>query len=130
MQEGDIVMGGRSTEYTDEIAEQALAYINGGWEKEGHAIPSIVGLCKVIKRARSTIYKWAEDKDNPFSDMLEESKETQEFVTLNKSLMNEFNPTISKLILAKHGYHDKQDNQLTGKDGVPLMPDSIKVVYE
>lgn len=112
---------GRPTTWSEELEEQAWAYINGGWEKEEHAVPSVVGLCKVLKRGKSTLYDWAEDKEKGFSDILAAIKEEQELVTFNKSLKNEYNATIAKLLLGKHGYHDKQDNTNAGPDGGPIQ---------
>jgi hypothetical protein len=103
---------GRPSDYTDDIAAEAWAYIEN-YEEYGHAVPSVVGLCKVINRAKSTIYDWAKDEDKQFSDILAAINENQELVTFNKSLKNEYNATIAKLLLGKHGYHDKQDVSAT-----------------
>jgi len=99
---------GRPTDYTQDIANKAWEYVDN-YENHGHAIPSVVGLCKVLKRGKSTIYDWAQDEEKEFSDILAAINENQELVTFNKSLTGDYNPTIAKLLLGKHGYHDKQD---------------------
>lgn len=111
--------GGRPTQYTKEMGEKAQQYLSDdktvNYESRGHAIPSIVGLCRILNVARSTLYLWAKDKDHEFSDILENSNELQELVLINGSLKNELNPTIAKLALGKHGYSEKQDIDLSAK---------------
>ena len=101
-------MAGRPTTYSSELEEQAWEYINNYQDHE-HIIPSVVGLCHVINRARSTIYEWAKHKDKGFSDILEAVNEHQELKALNGGLTGDLNAQITKLVLGKHGYHDKQD---------------------
>ena len=97
---------GRPKALTDKVKQQAQNYIDN-FEDHGHAIPSVVGLCSVINRSRQTLYNWA-NTDSDFLDILEAINERQELVTLNKSLTGEYNATIAKLLLGKHGYTDKQ----------------------
>jgi len=100
---------GRPTSCTPEIEAAAWEYANGGWMNAVHAVPSVVGLCSVLNVAKSSIYDWAKRDDNNFSDILAHIKSEQELVTFNMSLTGEYNATIAKLLLGKHGYHDKQD---------------------
>jgi len=99
---------GRPSEYSQEIVDKAKHYIEN-YEEFGDAVPSVVGMCRAINRGKSTIYDWAKDDDKEFSDILAQINELQELVTFNKSLTGEYNATIAKLLLGKHGYHDKQD---------------------
>lgn len=113
----------RSSELTDEIIQEAKNYaIN--FADHGHAIPSVVGLCSVINRSRSTIYRWAEIEGGGFRDILDEINERQELELLNKGLRDDFNSNITKLVLGKHGYHDKSDSTLSGPGGKPVEVDS------
>jgi hypothetical protein len=104
---------GRPTTFNEEIAIKAREYLSDDKEvnylSHGHAIPSIVGMCRVIKRPKSTVYGWAEDKEHEFSDILAESNEFQELTTINGTLKGDLNAQIGKLVLGKHGYHDKQE---------------------
>ena len=70
-------MVGRPTDYNQEIVDKAWAYVDG-FADHGHAVPSVVGLCKVLNRSRSTVYNWAEDKDTEFMDILAAIKEKQD----------------------------------------------------
>jgi hypothetical protein len=100
---------GRPTTFGSGVQEDAWAYIDNFNTVHGHQIPSVVGLCKVIKRAKSTIYDWAKRDDNEFSDILEAINEAQQLELINKGLSGDFNSNIAKLVLGKHGFHDKQD---------------------
>ncbi len=105
-------MRGRPTKYNDELEQEAWDYIDN-YEKHGHAIPSVVGLCQVLQLHRTTLYNWADDEDKDFFYILESLNQKQELVTFNKALVGDYNPTIAKLLLGKHGYHDKQETKST-----------------
>lgn len=105
----------RPTNWSNDLEKQAWKYVKGGWKDEGHAIPSVVGLCQVINRARSVIYRWAEDEDREFRDILDYCNESQHLTLVNGSLKNDLNANISKLVLGKHGYSDKQETDVTSK---------------
>ena len=74
--------------------------------------------------AKSTLYQWEiderEGKLGKFSDTLDQCQDHQERITLNKSITGDFNPTISKLVLANFGYHDRADNTLSAPGGGPV----------
>lgn len=110
---------GRPTTYTPEVVEAAWLYIDT-YEEHGHNIPSVAGLCQVIKRSRSIVYDWAKDPEKEFSDILDALLEKQEQKLVDNGLSGAFNSTITKLILTKHGYSDKQDNTVSGPDGGPI----------
>jgi hypothetical protein len=115
---------GRPTHYSDEIARQARDYL-ANYNAQGDAVPSVAGLSIAIKRARSTIYQWAADPANEeFADILEQINATQEKTALTKGLTGDFNAQIVKLLLGKHGYHDKVDQELTGANRGAIKTDS------
>lgn len=116
--------GGRPTECTPEIIKIAKSYVDEYESVHKHVIPSVVGLCKVLKVARSTVYLWAEDEDGEFSDILEEIKAYQHFDLTSKGLMGKFNSTITKLMLTKHGYSDKQDSTVANPEGQSFKTDN------
>lgn len=112
--------GGRPTDYTADLVQAARDYLINYKSKHKHTIPSVVGLCKVINLARSTIYDWC-DINSPryqeeFSDIIEQINEYQEFDLVDGGLKNELNPTITKLLLHKHGHHDKSEVEATIDD--------------
>jgi len=112
---------GRPTSYNDEMHQSAVDYVNGGYEAEEHPFPSIVGMAVILNVAKSTLYKWSEDerggKLGSFSDTLDQCQDYQELKVMHGSITNQLNPTISKLVLANFGYHDKADNTLAGPGG-------------
>lgn len=116
-------MAGRPTTFNKEVAQQARDYLSDNpdinYQSHGHAIPSIVGMCRVINRPKSTVYDWANTEGHEFSDILASSNELQELITMNGALKGELNSQISKLVLGKHGYHEKQDQQVSGPNGGP-----------
>jgi len=99
--------GGRPTKYTDELVEKAKAYLTDYIMYED-MIPSIASLSLVLGVDRSTLYAW-EKEHVEFSYILADIKAKQEKVLISKGLSGDFNSTITKLVLGKHGYHDKQD---------------------
>lgn len=118
----------RPTKYNNKILEKAEEYLTS-WEDDGDMIPSVEGLALKINIARSTIYEW--DKEKPeFSDILQRINEKQKQTLINKGLSGAFNSNITKLVLGKHGFSDKSQQEVSGADGAPLIPSSIKVVYE
>lgn len=115
---------GRPTSYTKEIIDLSLSYVSNdetiNYKSHNHAIPSIVGLCRIINRARSTLYEWAKDTDNEFSDILPQLNEFQEFSALDGTLKGDLNAHIGKLVLGKHGYSDKTATEHSGPGGGPI----------
>lgn len=71
-------------------------------------LPSIEWLAKYIGVSRSNIYKW-KDEHSDFSDILEEILEEQAERLINMWLAGRYNWTITKLLLAKHWYIEKQE---------------------
>lgn len=111
---------GRPTKYTPELVGHAREYITD-YERHGHVIPSIAGLSIVLKVSRKVLYEWKEHPEKTeFSDILAEIITTQENVLINNGLKGEFNSNITKLVLGKHGYHDKKDHEHSGPSGGPI----------
>lgn len=120
---------GRPTDYNEEIAEKARQYLKLCKDKVRGTtllrvhLPSIAGLAIYLKISRSSVYEWR-DAHPEFADILEEILATQEQRLIENGLSGQYNPTIAKLALGKHGYSDKQE--VTGKDGDPLFTDEHK----
>lgn len=100
---------------TPQIIERAKHYIAEGYLID-ELVPTLAGLAIYIDIRRSTLYEWA--RDNPeFSDIVESVMKKQEKGLLKGSLAGDYNASIAKLMLTKHGYTDKQETALTGADG-------------
>jgi hypothetical protein len=102
---------GRPTTYDQEVVNKAWEYANGAWRDTSKTVPSIVGMCRYINRSKSIVYDWAKDPEKDFSDILSAIMETQEDLLKEGGLIGDFNSTIAKLFLTKHGYSDKQEIQ-------------------
>lgn len=117
---------GRPSELAETL-EKAKEYLYGGYEAVGEAIPSIAGLACYAGKARNTIREYAK-QDSDFSTTYEAILSLQESRALNKGLTGEFNATITKLILANHGYSDKQELAHSSPDGT-MTPVSIGIQF-
>jgi hypothetical protein len=97
----------RPTKFNQALVKKAQHYLDH-YEEYDEVIPSAVGLALVLDITRSTLYAWARDEDKKvFSHILDNINKKQEQVLLRKGLNNEFNSNITKLVLGKHGYHDR-----------------------
>jgi hypothetical protein len=112
--------GGRPSLYNDDVLKQSRDYLVN-YSKQGDMIPSIAGLSVALGVCRDTLYAWSADKEKTeFSDILKAILSKQELVLINSGLTGDFNPTIVKLVLGKHGYTEKKETELTGADGGPI----------
>lgn len=119
---------GRPTKLTDEVITEALKYIDEckdtvehfegdsgkHWEVWRIKFPTGAGLARKLKVNRSTLYEWAKNSSE-FSDILEDMNAEQEDRLLNQGLSGNYNPTLAKLVLGKHGYSEKTETDITTK---------------
>lgn len=115
---------GRPTKYNEEMQQQADSYVYD-WD-QFDVVPSRVGLCCFLGIAKHTSYEWAERYPD-FSATLKKVETLQEMVALNKGISGEFNSTITKLVLANHGYHDKVQQDNVSSDGT-MTPKGITTI--
>jgi hypothetical protein len=99
----------RPTIYTDELLELAYEYIKDCPD----VVHTVVGLCIHLNISKSTAYKWADEDKAAFSDILDTVANLQEQKLVTNGLTNEFNASITKLMLTKHGYSDKVESTNT-----------------
>lgn len=110
--------GGRPTEYTDDMLAKAEAYANGAYVEKGDVVPTIVGMALYMGLTTETLYVWSKHEDKKaFSDIFTRVWQTQHQGLVNGSLRGELNPAISKMMLTKHGYSDKVEQDNTSSDG-------------
>ncbi|MBT0725422.1 hypothetical protein HH682_13535 [Rosenbergiella sp. S61] len=106
---------GRPSKLAESI-EKAKEYLMGGFEAVGDVVPSVAGLACYLGISRSTAQEYAKDNVE-FSGTLEAIKTLQENKLINKGLIGDFNATITKLMLANHGYSDKAEIDNKSSDG-------------
>ena len=106
---------GRPTKYNEALQAEADRYVYE-WSEIGDAVPSRIGLCCFLGIAKHTSYEW--EKIHPdFSATLSAVDALQEHVAMNNGITGKFNSTITKLVLANHGYSDRNAIDHTSSDG-------------
>jgi len=111
---------GRPTKYNQEILAKCREYLTNHIDL-GDPVPIIAGLACELNVSRETLYQWAKDEDKgEFTDILERIMSQQERKLAGGGLAGDFNPNITKMMLTKHGYSDKQDVNLGGQAGSPI----------
>lgn len=105
----------RPTKYNDDVIDQARQYLET-YEALGDVIPSAAGMACYLGVHKATLYNWAELHDQ-FFDILKELNSTQERKLLSGGLSGDFNSVITKLVLSKHNYTDKVQQDVTSSDG-------------
>lgn len=118
---------GRPTKYTAELLDKCRTYLKV-WHKQGDMIPSHEGLQQFIGISSTCLYDWAKQPEKKeFSDILDEILIKQRLELINKGLSGDFNSNITKLVLGKHGFHDKQDQNVGGQPDNPIVQTNIHV---
>jgi len=108
---------GRPTIYNEKLVEEARKYVDGGWQEAGDPVPSVAGLACEIGVNRETLRLWSKDESNDFFGILNEIMQIQERSLLKGGLQGDFNPSITKMMMTKHGYSDRVEQDLTTSDG-------------
>jgi hypothetical protein len=117
---------GRHCELTDEVLEKAQKYAEGGYKSLGEVVPTIAGLAVHLDKTRPTMYEWAKLYPK-FSYIIERLLANQELRLISGGLSSDMNSTIAKLILSKHGYSDKVEQDIKSSDG-SMTPQRIEIV--
>ena len=111
---------GRPTKYTPELLDKCYTYIEK-WEDTGDVIPSQIGLQEYIDISNACLNDWKNDPEKTeFSRILDKILRMQQQVLINKGLTGDFNSNITKLVLGKHGFHEKVDQNQGGQPGNPI----------
>ena len=104
---------GAPTKLTPELIEIARAYVD---EKDTmnpvEVLPTIERLSIMLDVHRDTLYEWEKDNKD-FSDILRKLRAAQADKLLQNSLIGRYNAVITKLMLSKHGYIEKSEQDLT-----------------
>lgn len=119
---------GRPTKLTADLLLKAREYL--GTDKHFKGVLTIEGLALALEVSRETIYAWEkleqdyDEKTTPkesqpsdetrqlwhdFSDIVTRVRLQQSEKLIQQGLDGTYNPMISKLLLAKHGYVDRSD---------------------
>jgi len=118
---------GRPTLYTPKLVEAAWDYVNDGWITAGDKVPTVAGLACEIGVARETCHAWAKDESKEFSNILKAIAKKQERELVNNGLTGDFVAPITKMMLTKHGYSDKVEQDHTSSDG-SMTPQPSEII--
>lgn len=117
---------GRPTVYGPEILLKAKGYLTS-FKDVGDVVPSIAGLACVLGVTRETCRAWSHDPDKAeFSVILSELAQRQERELLNNGLAGNFSAVITKMMMTKHGYSDRQEVDHTSSDN-SMKPQTIVI---
>lgn len=112
--------GGRPSEYeATKVAKAVEKYIS--MCKEQFYLPTVEGLAVELGVGRKTLYNWA--KEHPeFLHTLDVLLTLQGSMLIQNGLKNEYNPTITKLMLSSnHDYKERSDVTSDDKPVPPLL---------
>lgn len=131
---------GRPTKYSEEILTKTREYIDSCEDKVRRfhktvgdrtdsyerlvvvKIPTLEGLAVHLKINKDTIQEWRkEEGKEEFSVLIDELLAKQADRLANNGLSGDYNPTIAKVLLAKHGYREGIEH--SGVDGGPIKHD-------
>lgn len=73
-------------------------------------LPTIEGLAVYLDVNKDTIYTWRKEFKE-FSDLIDKLLDKQARELINKGLSGDYNPTIAKVLLTKHGYREAIDSE-------------------
>ena len=119
---------GRPSLYNETTQAKADWYLLN-YKDMGDRVPTAAGLAVYLGVSKVSLYEWAKHHDK-FSNTLSKLNAIQEYKLIQGGLGNEYNSTITKLMLANHGYSDKQELTHQGPGGGPVefimvSPDEI-----
>jgi hypothetical protein len=125
--------GGCPLKCTPEVVAKVKEYVDGGWRAED-VIPQKYGLSEYVGVALNTLENWYKNKvDEEFLILYERVMPKQARELINGGLKGDFNPAITKMLLAKHGYSDKVETEISGGLSVatrPLSPQEAEAVLK
>ncbi len=118
----------RPTKYGKEIQAKADQYLID-YKDLDEVIPSAAGLAVYLGVSKASLYNWAKE-NSKFLDTLSDINAAQELKALNGGMANQYNATITKLVLANHGYSDKQEIDNKSSDGSMSQGPAVQITAE
>lgn len=108
---------GRPTKYCPEILAKAEEYLDT-WQENGDAIPQLASLALHIGITPETVKQWKKEEDKEaFSLICARVMAAQQKELINMGLTRKYDNSLTKLLLMKHGYSDRQEVDMTSSDG-------------
>jgi len=136
----DLCVCGRPTDYQgEETCKKLQRYIDNAEDEEVELLsavslrgtemfrrklkvhlPTIEGAAEYLDVSRDTLYNWEEIYPEFFC-IMEKLRHKQARMLMENGLSGDYNPTIAKVLLSKHGY--REGIEQTGLNGKDLIPD-------
>ncbi len=105
--------GGRPTKYNKNMLERSIAYLTDFYHYDA-VFPSLIGLSLYLEIHKDTVREWGKDDSKPeFSAILAKINGIQHQMLIGNGISGEYNSNIAKLVLGKHGYHEKTETKDT-----------------
>lgn len=104
---------GRPTKYSKEMLEKAREYLDTH-DELGDVVPTREGMADHLGVTMATLYNWA-DAHPTFFDTLQLANSRQARKLISGGLTGALQPTIVKLMLANHGYRERQEIEHSGE---------------
>ncbi len=140
--------GGRPTKYSQEILDKTVEYIDlceddlvrvvkqanteKGYEmyenKLKVKIPTIEGLALHLDINKDTVQEWRKEHEE-FSVLIDRLLAKQANALVNNGISGDYNPTIAKVLLTKHGYREGTETDVTS-GGKTITSLSSEVIAE
>jgi len=121
---------GRPTKLTPQAIATAWEYLQvTGDISAFQLLPTIEGLAEALDVTRETLYDWEKVNDD-FSDIIKRLRQKQAQKLIQNSLVNKYNPLISKLLLSKHGYVERTEQDTNIKVVSPILSGMAKKQVE
>ena len=114
--EATISRFGRPTDLNEETIKRAWVYLCDGFKDAGEVVPTVAGLACFLGKSRRVMYDWG-NRSSEFMHILDGIAVTQENILVNNGLTGAFNAPVTKMMLTKHGYSDKIEQDVTSSDG-------------
>lgn len=119
----------RPTVYTTELLQKARKYAEGGWRENGEVVPTLAGLAVAIGVTKETCRVWKKDPQKvEFSAFCSSIQQQQEMELVNRGLVGDFAAPITKMMMTKHGYSDRIEQDHQSSDGTMSPPSRIEIV--
>lgn len=139
MNDKDKCTCGRPTLYNEDILKKLQKYIDEAEDEELEVVsaislkgtemyrrklkvhlPTVEGAALYLGISKRTIYDW-EEIHPAFLHLMEDLRAKQARMLMENGLNGDYNPTIAKVLLSKHGY--REGIEQTGLNGKDLIPD-------
>lgn len=113
---------GRPTKLTDELMDKAKVYVQKDYLID-ELIPTMQGLSLYLGVSKRVLHDWRNENDE-FMHIVDDLMDLQAKNLFRGGLTGDFNASITKLLLTKHGFSDRVEQDLRSSDGT-MQPTQI-----